>query len=141
ALENSTSINGGLTISIRDTTSIAHQTTGGHELSKLEDRRHCVANRECGELLASADQERIGPNNKPAGSQFMQGRKGRVDFAFSAGMDNMEFKSELARRDLRLSRLDFGFQIIRIHQQGHDGAFETTSCISSSFFGPPLSST
>src|SRR5512132_1983160 len=46
ALENPAGINADLSICVRTTASIAYQTAGCGELAILEDRRHCVTERQ-----------------------------------------------------------------------------------------------
>src|SRR5262245_62852941 len=57
AFENPPSVDAGLTIRVRNTASVAHQAAGRGEFAKLVDRRHRVAERECGELAGSGDKE------------------------------------------------------------------------------------
>ena len=53
ALENPAGIDANLTIRVRNAAAVAHQAAGRGELAKLEDRRHRMAHRQCGELFAA----------------------------------------------------------------------------------------
>src|SRR5215472_18944419 len=51
--ENTGGVDASQTVSVGKATAIAHQAAGGDELAVFEDRRHRVAERQFGELLAS----------------------------------------------------------------------------------------
>ena len=63
-----------------------------------------MAERQCGELFAPADEEWIGADHEPAGSQLDQGCEDRIEVAFGAGMQDMELQPEGAGRRLQVSR-------------------------------------
>ena len=62
----------GLTVLLGKTTSVAQQTAGGDKLAKLEDRGHCIAGRQFGEMFAPASEESVGADHEPAGLQTDQ---------------------------------------------------------------------
>src|SRR5688572_20648499 len=55
ALENPAGVDADLPVTVRNTASVAHQTTGRGELAVLENRGHRMAERQCGELFAPAN--------------------------------------------------------------------------------------
>src|SRR5438093_10356001 len=50
--QNPTNIDSDEAMSLRNARSVTHQASGSSELAQLVDRRHCVANRQRGELTA-----------------------------------------------------------------------------------------
>ena len=119
------------------TAAVAHQAAGRGELAILVDRGHRVAERQCGELLAPADEECIGADHEPAGPQLGQGCKDRIEVAFGAGMQDMELQPEGAGR--RLQRLSIGSRhmgLVGLTSSAMMVAVGTSSCSSSSRFGP-----
>ena len=62
-----------------------------------------MADRQCDELFAPADEEWIGADHERAGSQLDQGCEGRVEVAFGACVQDMELQPEGAGRRLQVS--------------------------------------
>jgi hypothetical protein len=68
--KNSPGIDSDEAMSVRNVGSVAHQTSGRGELAIQVDRGHRVLDRQRGELLDMAGEERIAPNYQPASSQL-----------------------------------------------------------------------
>ncbi len=79
-----------------------------------------MAERQCAELSAPADEEHIGADHQRPGAQLNRACKGRVEVTLGAGVEDMELQCKTARGGLRISRLDFRIRIIRIHQHAND---------------------
>jgi ABC transporter substrate binding protein len=112
----------GQSVRIWSAASVTHQAAGRDECAILEDRAHRVADRQCGELFAPANEECIGADHERTGPQLGQGCKDRIEITFGAGMQDMELQSEGAGRRLYLSRLGRGTGTGRVDEQGHDGS-------------------
>jgi len=67
-----------------------------------------MAYRERGDLIAPAGEERIGTDDQRARPESEQGRKGRIDIAFGACLDDMDLQSERAAGSLRILRGGLG---------------------------------
>src|SRR5260370_41230653 len=63
---------------------VAHQASGRSELAPLVDRGNRVLNRQGGELLGMAGEERVAPNYQPASSQLSQLREDPIEVLFGA---------------------------------------------------------
>jgi hypothetical protein len=75
-----------------------------------------------GELFVSADEEWIGSDDDPAGSQLNEGREGRLDVAIGAGTQNMELQPTAAGCSLQAARQGLGIDAIgRVDEGSHDG--------------------
>ena len=70
------------------------------------------------ELLAPADEERIGADDERAGLQLDEGCESGVDLAFGAGLQDRELHPLRARRFLHVSDDALGIRIVRVHEQG-----------------------
>src|SRR5262249_8613610 len=68
---------------------IAHQTSGRSELAPLVDRGNGVLNRQGGELLRMAGEERVAPNYQPTSSPLSQLREDPIEVLFSACVEDM----------------------------------------------------
>src|SRR5262249_13328655 len=68
---------------------ITHQTSGRSELAPLVDRGNGVLNRQGGELLRMAGEERVAPNYQPTSSQLSQPREDPIEVLFSACVEDM----------------------------------------------------
>src|SRR5262249_5473562 len=102
--------------------SVAHQTTGRCEFSKLEDRRYRVAERQRGELFGAAGEKGIRADRERAYAQSNQGSEDHLEVAFGAGMQDMGSQPERAGRRVHVSRLCLrNGRIGRIDQHGHGG--------------------
>ena len=88
--ENPASIDADLMIRIRKAGSVAHQTPGYGELPKLINRWHRMARCQRDELVAPAEEERIGSDEKRAGPLLDEGCERRVEVAFAAGLQDMQ---------------------------------------------------
>src|SRR5262245_64691790 len=104
AFENSSGVNGDLTIVIRLTGSVAQQAAGRGERAILMDRGHRVAERQCGELFASGREECTGADDERAWSELGQGCKYRIEIAFFARLQDMEPHPEVAGRRLQVAQ-------------------------------------
>src|SRR5215831_15547686 len=105
ALEDAAGVDATETIRVPDTASVAHQTTGRCEFSKLEDRRYRVAERQRGELFGAAGEKGIRADRERAYAQLNQGSEDHVEVAFGAGMQDMGSQPERAGRRVHVSRL------------------------------------
>jgi hypothetical protein len=76
-------------MSIRNIGTVAHQTSGRGELPVLVRRGHRVLDRQRGELLGVAGEERIAPNYQPVSSQLSQLREDPIEILFSACVQDM----------------------------------------------------
>src|SRR5258708_3586835 len=71
-LKNSPGIDSDETMCFRNVGPVAHQASGRSELAPLVDRGNRVLNRQGGEPLGMAGEERVAPNYQPASSQLSQ---------------------------------------------------------------------
>ena len=86
ALEDAAGVDADQTVRLRNAASVAHQAAGRGELAILVDRGHRVAERQCGELFAPADEERRRRRSRarqPAVGPSVA--KAVVEIAFGAG--------------------------------------------------------
>src|SRR5262249_21982543 len=81
AFEDAADVDSGLTIRIGNPGSVAHQAAGGHELARLVDRGHRVADGKLSELFDPSAEERIGADHEPSWPQPDQGCKNRIEVA------------------------------------------------------------
>ena len=77
-------------IRIRKAGSVAHQPPGYGKVSKLINPGHCMARGQRDELIAPAEEERIGGDKECAGPLLDDGCEGRVEVAFAAGFQDMQ---------------------------------------------------
>src|SRR5215472_1282360 len=84
ALENSADIDARQAIHVSQTAAIAHQPAGRDKLTKLEHRRHRLAQRQGGKPGTATDEEWIGPNYESARVHSSQDRENRFEIAFAA---------------------------------------------------------
>src|SRR6516165_2003669 len=118
AFENSAGVNAGLTIRIRNDSSVAHQAAGRSEFAPFIDRRQCMACGQHDELLTPdieecSDQERRGP-------LLDKGRKRGIKIAFHIGAHDNELHPQAGSRLLHLAQLVFGTRIVWVDQHGDD---------------------
>src|SRR5262249_51659388 len=66
ALKNSPGIDAEWAVRIQNGASISHEAASGYKLAKLVDRRHPVADGQCGELFAAAVEQCIGADHERA---------------------------------------------------------------------------
>jgi len=121
ALENAAGIVAGQSVNIRNGRSIARQTSGRRELAPVVDRGHRVVERQRGELFHLASQKWIAANHESACSQLDELCEDAVEFAFGAGIQNMEIQSESTSRCLQHPCAAVGESRSGwINKQGHD---------------------
>src|SRR5262249_38398051 len=70
--------------------SVAHQSAGLDESTKLIDGGHAVAQRRCAELFAPAIEEGIVTDHESAGLQAAQVRENSIDVAFGGRLQDVE---------------------------------------------------
>src|SRR5262249_20744459 len=70
--KNSPGIDSDEAMCFRNVGPVAHQTSGRSELAPLIDRGNRVLNRQGGELLGMAGEERVAPNYQPTSTQLSQ---------------------------------------------------------------------
>ena len=90
------------------------------KIATLEDRGHCVSDRQRGELFAPAN-ERCASADHERTSQLDQGCEDGIEVVFGFRVQDMELPPEGAGRGLRVSRLDLGVGVGRVDEQRHDG--------------------
>ena len=94
-----------MSVSVRNTASVAHQTTGGGELSKLVDRWNAVLEGECAELRGVAGEPRIGTFDQERGcSQLRRRCEGRLEVDFVTRLEYMKPHAEC---------IGYGLQVFR----------------------------
>ena len=121
---------------IRAAAPVTHQAACRGKVAILENCRHRMAKRQCGELFAPTDKESVGDDQQRAGLKSRQFGKDRFDVAYGTRMQDMELQPELTGCDLQFFGLSLG-------SRGSAGftrcamilAEGTTSCTSSSRFG------
>ena len=116
ALENAAGVDANLAIRLCNAGSVAHQTAGRGVFAPIEDRRYRVARRQCDQLIAPAVEERIGGDKERASALLRKDREGRVDATFAAGLHDMNFFPDGARRCLQVFQLDLSIRIIWVHK-------------------------
>src|SRR5262245_47799876 len=105
AFENAPSEQSCFAISVAIDRSVAHQTTGGGELSKLEDRWNAAAEGECAELRGVAVEQRIGGADHERGCSQLRCRcKGCFEVGFGARVEYMKPHAEC---------IGYGLQVFR----------------------------
>jgi hypothetical protein len=77
----------GLPTCLGNASTIAHQTAGFRELTQVITRGNSMLDRQCGELIALTEEERIG-GSAPAWT-WSKPCKGCIEVAFGACMDDM----------------------------------------------------
>src|SRR6476660_10014178 len=90
ALENFSGVLASLAICSANVGSVAHQTTGGDELTREVNRRDCVARRQCYELKAPTEENRIGHNKKQTDPLLDEASECAVNVLVGAGVQDME---------------------------------------------------
>src|SRR5215831_16304267 len=90
ALEDLPGVNADLAIDTGDAGPIADQAAGRSKLTPLIDRRHGTTRRQRHELLAPAEEERVGANEERPGMQLGWSGEGGVDLTFGAGLQDLE---------------------------------------------------
>src|SRR5262249_60224360 len=95
AFENAPGVDAAQTICVRSIASVAHQTTGGGELSVLVNRWNAVAEGECAELRGVTAEHRIGGGDHERGcSQLHRRCEGRFEVGFGARVEYMKPHAE-----------------------------------------------
>jgi hypothetical protein len=78
-----------------------------------------MADRQCGEMFAPADEKSVGADHEAAGLQFEQPGEDRLEIALGAGTENLEVEPQRAGRRLEISRLDFGIGIGSVDERAN----------------------
>src|SRR6516164_8987830 len=89
AFEDSPGIDPYEAMCFRNIIPVAHQTSGRSELAPLVDRGNRVLNRQGGELLDMAGEERVAPNDQPPSSQLGQLLEDAIEVLFNACVQDM----------------------------------------------------
>src|SRR5215470_632863 len=92
AFENTAGIYASLTIGIRGTACIAHQTAGYDGCARLEDRRNPVVKRQGSELFLACNDEDIVDYDEPADLQWDQRCEGPINITLGAYLEYVEFE-------------------------------------------------
>jgi hypothetical protein len=79
-----------------------------------------VASGEREDLLASAEEERIGRNRKRAHSHLDHLDKDHVEIALAAGMQDVKLQSKFTRRRVKFLCLALGHWEVRVHEHCHN---------------------
>src|SRR5262249_61909175 len=116
ALKDAAGIDAHETESVLKVASVAHQAASRDKLADHENRRHCVAKRQGGELFTLVNKERIGADHERTGSQLDQGCKGGIKVALSSCVQDMELQADGACSLLQKSRLGLGIGIGRVDE-------------------------
>src|SRR3954469_15651009 len=90
ALEDAAGIDTGLAKLICKTRSVAHQPAGIRKLTPMVQCRKRMARRQRDQLHATGDKQRLGTDQKGISLLFQQCRKGHIDFAIRAGVDDFD---------------------------------------------------
>ena len=80
-----------------------------------------MAGRQRHDLISLANEKRVDANNEPAGAQLDKLPEGCVDFAFCAGIQDMQLQPERTRCVPHPFCFRFGNGGIRIDQQSDGG--------------------
>src|SRR4029077_5654789 len=104
-LENPAGIDADLAIYVREAGAIAHQAARCGKLTKFISRGNCMARRQRNDLVAPADEERTAADAQRAYPCFDEGRKGCINVAFVADVQNLDCLRDRTRRCLDLRQL------------------------------------
>ena len=96
AFKDARGVDASETVSVDNAAAIARQAASGDELAVCIDRRHRVADGQCGELFASGCEKRLGPDHEPARAQLDHLCEDRIEVALTAGAQDVEFQPEAA---------------------------------------------
>src|SRR5262245_51151285 len=105
ALKNPTGVEGGLTISIRETRPITSQATGRGKLTSFIDRRNGMARCQRNDLIALAAEERVRADQERSGAGLSYGCERHVDLAFSIRAQDAHLLPEVASGILNTPQL------------------------------------
>src|SRR5215469_17289315 len=117
ALEDLSGVSADQAIHSREASSIADQAADRDELAPLIDRRNGMTRCQRHELVAPAEEERVGADER-GGMQLDKGCEGGVDLAFGAGLQDIELQPLLARRLLHVLYHALGTRTVRVREQG-----------------------
>src|SRR6516165_5646592 len=101
AFENPAGINADRSICVRTIASVANQTARCGKLAILVNRRHCVTERQRGELFGPAIKECVGGDYE-AGPQLDQSCEDRIEVALGAGSQDVDLQAEGMGRRLQV---------------------------------------
>jgi len=108
ALEDPGGVDANHAITLVEIYSVAHELASG---GVLMSRVHCgnrMASRQHHKLRGARDEERIGRDQKCIGAHLDQLRKGRIDVATGAGIQDVDLLPDAAGGGLNVIQLDFG---------------------------------
>src|SRR5262249_14831103 len=118
ALENLSSINADLTVSIRNARAIAHQAARFGKLTREINCGNRMVCCWCHDLLALGYEERIVADDEPFGPLSHQGPKSYFEAGSGRGLHDNEFEPSRARCRLETFDIGIGVRIIRINENG-----------------------
>ncbi len=90
-LENPADVNAGLAKTIGKAGSVTHQAAAGDEIPMWVHRGNGMARGQRHELFKPAEEEWVVADKQRADPLLDEGYEGRVELAFAAGVQNMEF--------------------------------------------------
>jgi hypothetical protein len=99
---------------------VAHQAAAGRKIAKHEDGGYSMAEGQCGDPLAAADEEGIVADHQSAGAQPCQASKSLIEVGIAGGLQDGQLQSHGAGRRLQCRALGEA-GICRIDQQGDRG--------------------
>src|SRR5262249_17870841 len=94
ALENAAGIDAHTAKHVRKIGPVAHQPTGFDNLTIRLCRRNPVARRPGRKLHATADEERVGSDEKGVGRLAQQGSEGRINLVAAARVEHLTLQTE-----------------------------------------------
>src|SRR5215475_1487760 len=103
-LENPAGIDADLTDRLRKASAVAHEATGRGELTKLGDRRHAMARRQCPEYVSATDKGCVGSDHERANAKPCEVCKNRIEVIFGAGLHDVQVETQCASCRLQISR-------------------------------------
>src|SRR5262249_10545198 len=115
ALENSPDVGRRLAKRITKARRITDKAASRHKLARIVDDGHQTAHGESNELIAMAEEERIGAEHKRISPLSHEGLKGIFEIAFRTGSHDVELESKRICCRLHFFRLHGGIRVVRIH--------------------------
>src|SRR5262245_9649596 len=103
--KNSSDVDACHAIAVGDTATIAHQTASHSELLVFKDRRHRVADSQCGKLFRMGDKECAAADHEPACPHLNHLCEGGIKIAFRGSIQDTKLHSKIAGRFLHIRSL------------------------------------
>src|SRR5262249_56880726 len=116
-LENAAAIDADLPVPIDQTATVAHEAASCSELPKRVDRWQRVMCRKLGKLLGLGVEDCVDADHQARDPQLGQRRTNRIQFAFAAGMQNMNLQPENTGRRREFSRQDLSTGVVRVNEK------------------------